>query len=142
MNLQRRNIMTQINIYAMDKIVDHLAAGKTFAQALNRVYTTRNVVIPYNETDLCVLLETLGMSSRTTNALRRHHMSTLNDIVNYVECQKINTVPSLGIIAIKEIMETILNYCWDHMSEKQKTAFLIDTVERNRAHLREDFLDM
>lgn len=134
--------MTQINIYAMDKIVDYLGAGMTFTQALSCVYTKRNVAIPYNEKDFCVLLENLGMSPRTTNALRRHRMSTLNDVTNYIERQNLNTVPGLGTLSIKEIMETVLNYCWNHMSEKQRDAFLLDTVIRNTNHLREDFLDI
>lgn len=134
--------MTQINIYAMDKIVDHLASGMTFSQALNRVYTKRNVAISYNDKDICVSLETLGMSPRTTNALRRYHMATLHDVTSYIERQPINTVPNLGTVSMKEVMETILNYCWDHMSEKQKESFLIDTVLRNKNNLRADFLDI
>lgn len=131
--------MTQINICAMDKIVDYLGAGMTFAQALSCVYTKRNVAIPYNEKDICVLLENLGMSPRTTNALRRHRMSTLNDVTNYIERQNLNTVNGLGTFSIKEIMEAILNYCWDHMSAKQKENFLIDTVLRNSDNLRANF---
>jgi hypothetical protein len=69
-------------------------------------------------------------------------MSTLNDVTNYIERQNLNTVPGLGTLSIKEIMETILNYCWDHMSEKQKENFLIDTVLRNNNNLRANLLDM
>ena len=107
--------MTQTNIYAMDRIVDLLGSGMKFANALSHVYTKRKVVIPYNEVDLCVLLENLGMSARTTNALRRSRMTTLGDVVKYSESQHLKTIPNLGTLSIRETMETILNYCWDNL---------------------------
>ena len=127
--------MTQKNIDIMDIIVNELAAGKTISDALKTVYSKRNVVIPYNEELLSAGVEKLGMSLRTTNALRRSKINTLMDVVNYCQKQKITTVKTFGHNSGIELFETILNYLWDRMSLKERTDFLVDTVERNEGNL-------
>lgn len=126
--------MTQKNIDRMDIIVNELAAGKTISDALKTVYSKRNVVLPYNEELLSAGVEKLGMSLRTTNALRRSRIKTLNDVVNYCKKQKITTVKTFGHSSGVELFETILNYLWDRMNVKERTDFLIDTVERNEQY--------
>ena len=126
--------MTQKNIDRMDAIVNELAAGKTIADALKIVYSKRNVVIPYNEELLSVGIEKLGMTTRTTNALRRNKMHTLLDVVNYCSKQKITTAKTFGNNLGIELFETVLNYLWDNMSSDERAAFLIDAVERNEQY--------
>ena len=73
--------MTQVNIYAMDAIVNELANGKTISEALKRVYSKRNVNILYNSQWLNVEIQDLNMSNRATNAILRNRLRTLNEVV-------------------------------------------------------------
>lgn len=125
--------MTQRNIDTMNVIVDKMLEGATISQALKSVYTTRNVCIPYDEEILNVSVQSLKMSCRTTNALLRTRLNTLKDVVDYCKKYKITDITNLGKNSGVELFETILNYCWKHMTNKERVEFLIDTVERNRA---------
>ena len=132
--------MTQRNIDIMDLIVDKMAEGKTIARALKEVYVKRNVVIPFDEENLNVSVNNLGMSRKTVHALMRGRMSTLTDVVKYCEKQKITTVRLLGVSAGIETFETMLNYLWNKMSTEERTEFLIDTVQRNEGNLRAELM--
>lgn len=130
--------MTQRNIDTMDIIVNKIADGAKLSEALKFVYDKRNVCIPYVETNFDESLMSLGMTSRTTNALMRAGLRTIGDVVNYCNTQKITTIKTLGNHSGIEVFETILDYCWECMSYKEKATFLIDTVERNSINLRKE----
>lgn len=131
--------MTQKNIEIMDKIVDELTYGKKISKALAKVYVKRNVAIPYKEDTLKVLIVNLGLSGKATNALLRGKLFTLNDVVEFSQQRKITEVKNFGINSGIEVLETILDICWDNMTEERKIAFLIDTVERNSDNIRDEF---
>ena len=130
--------MTQKNIDVMDIIVSKMVEGDKLSKALQRVYSKRNVVIPYNEESFSVSLMGLGASSRATNALLRARLRTVGDVVEYCKTNKITEIVNLGRNSGIEIFEAILDYCWDHMSQKERVSFLIDTVERNSGNIREE----
>lgn len=128
--------MTQKNIDVMDIIVDKMAGGAKLSKALETVYEKRRVCIPYKEENFDVLVLDLGMSNRTTNALMRARLKTLGDIINFCKGNKITEAAALGKSSGTEIFETILDYSWDCMNEKERVSFLIDTVERNSKYIR------
>lgn len=130
--------MTQVNIYAMDAIVNELANGKTISDALKAVFTKRVVRINYTEEKFDVPVTMLGMSSRSTNALLRNGIHTIVDLANYSTESSIRKIRGCGKDALTEIMETILNYAWKNMTEKEKVAFLMNTVNLNEYNLRDD----
>lgn len=127
--------MTQVNIYAMDAIVNELANGKTISDALKTVFTKRKVRVPYNAKTFDVSVESLHMSRRTTNVLMRNKMHTLGHVVKYCENESIRSLKGAGRDTIVETMETILNYAWDHMTEEERVEFLIDTVNLNEEYM-------
>ena len=133
-------IMTERNIEIMNMIVDKMAAGKTLSEALKDVYVKRSMAIPFNDNDLNVEVNQLGMSRRTTFALMRGKMMTLADVVRYCENQKITTVNLLGANAGIETFETILNYLWCKLSKSERVQFLMDVVEINEDNLREELM--
>lgn len=121
----------------IDRITNELAAGKKISEALSTIYSKRRVSIPCSKSERFeVDVRELGMSNRTTNALMRAKLRTLNDIIDYVHLYKITDVRNMGTSSCVEIMETILNYAWDKMSDKEKAEFLIDTVVRNERYLK------
>lgn len=128
--------MTQRNIDTMDLIVSKMAHGKTLSKALHEVYTKRNVAIPYHEEWLDCKLTDLKMSMRTTSALLRNKMGTIGDIVNYAEEHKIIDLKTFGRVSAIELFESILDYCWNNMTQEEKDRFLIHTVERNSENIR------
>ena len=127
--------MTQRNIDAMDAIVNKLADGKKFSDALKTVYNKRKVRVPYNDVNLSAHVTSLGMSMRTTNALLRAKLNTIGDVISFCNTEKLTDLSSMGKASGVEVLETILNYCWDNMSEDSKELFLINTVELNECHL-------
>lgn len=132
--------MTERNIDVMDLIVSKMAEGAKLSKALKLVYHTRNVCITYNEEDFNVPIEKLGMSTRTTNSLLRAKLTTIGDIVEFCEYQKITKVTNLGKSSGVELFETILDYCWGRMTMSERELFLIDTVERNSDNIREEIV--
>ena len=128
--------MTQKNIDTMDLIVSKMAHGKTLSKALHEVYTKRNVVIPYREEWLGCKLTSLKMSMRTTQALLRNKMETIGDVVNYTNECKITSLKTFGRVSAIELFESILDYCWCHMTQNEKDKFLIDIVQRNSENLK------
>lgn len=129
--------MTQRNIYVMDMVVDKMAEGAKLSEALSTVYKQRNVCIPYKDSNFNVAIVELGMSNRSTNALLRSKLRTVNDVIEFCNGHKITEIKNLGVNSGTEIFETILDYSWNHMSEDERVAFLIDAVERNQDYIRE-----
>lgn len=130
--------MTQRNIDVMDIIVSKMVEGDKLSKALQRVYSKRNVVIPYNEDIFNESVMKLGMSGRITNTLLRAKLRTIGDVVEFCESQKITRIANLGRNSGIEVFEAILDYCWDHMSQEERVSFLVDTVERNSDNVREE----
>ena len=130
--------MTQRNIGVMDIIVSKMAEGAKLSKAMKLVYSKRSVHIPYNKEIFDVSLMDLGMTSRATNALLRARLRTLGDVIDFCRYHKITEIGNFGKSSGTEVFETILDYCWDKMTAKEKENFLIDTVERNGEHIRQD----
>ena len=130
--------MTQRNIDVMDIIVSKMAEGTKLSKALKLVYNKRNVFVPYVEDNMDIDIRDLGMTSRSTNALLRNGIRTITDIIDFCTEQKITKIRNLGVSSGIEVFETILDYCWDHMNNDERTKFLIDTVERNSEYIREE----
>jgi DNA-directed RNA polymerase alpha subunit len=134
--IKEKFIMTQRDIEIMDVIVDKMIEGATLSQALKEVYVVRNVRIPYNKENFNISIQALKMSCRSTNGLLRAGMRTLGDVIDYCNKHKITDVANLGKGSGLEVLETILDYCWNKMTTKERAEFLIDTVERNSINVR------
>ena len=130
--------MTQKNIDTMELIVSKMAHGNTLSAAMRDVYVKRNVAIPYREEWLECKLTDLKMSMRTTSALLRNKMQTIGDIVNYTNEHKIIDLKTFGGVSAIELFESILDYCWDSMSQTEKDRFLADAVKRNSYNIRNE----
>lgn len=132
--------MTQLNINVMDMIVDNLAAGMTISKALEAVYTKRKVAIPYDDKFANVSIDDLDMTKPVRNVLKRTHIYTVGDIVKFGEANDVKSIRNMGYIKCIEMMESLLNYAWDHMSIEKRDQFLIDTVTKNSGNIRNNAL--
>ena len=127
--------MTQRNVDIMDVIVNELSTN-TLSKALKVVYTKREVAIPFKAPDLDVPIEELKLQARTMNALKRTHLNTINEVIDYGSNNGFKNIRNFGVNCGIELFEAILDWCWERMSMDQKTQFLIDTVERNTDNIR------
>lgn len=127
--------MTQAHIDTMDTIVNELANGKTISEALKTVYGKRKVQLPFTDELFEVDIQELKMSNRTTNALLRNHIRTINDIINSNKIKPIKEWRGCGKDVCTETFETILNYYWEHVTTEEQTDFLINTVVGNECNL-------
>ena len=132
--------MTQENIDVMDIIVSKMAEGDKFSKALERVYTKRNVMIPYNDKQFDVPITNIGLSRTAIRRLIRTKLMTLGDLVEFCNTNKITDIVNMGKGTGIEVFETVLDYCWSQMTAKEKELFLIDTVERNSEHIRAEIV--
>lgn len=123
--------MTQAHINTMDTIVTELANGKTISEALKTVYDKRTVQISFTDELFEVDIQGLGMSNRATNALLRNHIRTINDVINSNKVKPIKDWRGCGKDVCTEVLETILNYYWEHATTEQQVDFLINTVVVN-----------
>jgi DNA-directed RNA polymerase alpha subunit len=120
----------------MDIIVSKMAEGAKFSKALKLVYDKRNVCVPCNEELFDVSIDVLNLSTRTSNALMRARLYTVKDVINFIIAEGIKRVRNLGVNSGSELFESILDYSWEHMTNDERTAFLVDAVERNSMNIR------
>lgn len=128
--------MKQKNIEAIERIMEALAVGKKFSEALSDVYTKRNVAIVCDDEMLDVTIVQLGLSNRGLNSLARKDLRNVGSIIEYAKTESLLTVPGFGITSGVELLESILNVAWKRMNAEQKAEFLIDVVERNEDYIR------
>ena len=122
---------------AIDIITNELVSGKTISEALFNVYSKRNVAFSYNPKWFDVDVRNLGMNSRIVNALMRAHLRTINDIIKFVEDEhRLTEIRAMGVDSCYKLMETILDYAWDHMNIEERAEFLLDVTERNEQYLK------
>ena len=132
--------MTDKNIHVMDLIIKNMARGDKLSQAMKKVYTKRNVAIPYKPELMSVQIKDMKMSLRTTRGLIKAGKHTIDDVVNSNRTENIMKIAGIGKASYVEFMTSVLDYSWEHMGAKERERFLIDTVERNANHIRENII--
>lgn len=119
-------------------IASKMVEGKKLSKVLALVYDKRELVIPSDTSVLDVRIMDLKMTNRTTNALMRAKLTTIREVAAYCEKQKLTDVRLLGTGSGIELLETILDYCWDRMTSSERVELLLDIAERNEHNLREE----
>lgn len=132
--------MTQKNIDIMAIIVDRLAEGKKLSEAMKIVYAKRSVQIPHFDRMMDKDVRELKMSMRTTNALLHSGLGTIGKVADFCHTKKITDAKGVGPSMGMELMESVLDWCWSHMTLNEQKDFLMDTVERNSDNIREEFM--
>lgn len=107
-----------------EKIKDLLKNGTKISQALKEVCSSQKIYIPFNDGDFNILLEELGLSVRSYNALKRAKLNTLNDVIQNFDKSGWNSIKNLGKVSATEIFEKIIDVAWNSMDDAQKEEFL------------------
>lgn len=119
-------------------IANKMVEGKKLSKALALVYDKRELVIPSDASVLDVKIVDLKMTNRATNALMRAKLTTIGEVAAYCEQQKLTDIRLLGTGSGIELLETILDYCWDRMTSSERAELLLDIAERNEQNLRKE----
>lgn len=120
--------MTNIN-----KTIELIEKGMTVSQALKEVYKTRKLSIPFEDGDFDVEIQSLGFSTRTSNAILRTGARTLQDIIDYINTNGWRRISNFGQSAGTELYEKILDVAWDQMNGERRAALLFDVDLHNEA---------
>ena len=76
-------------------------------------------VIAFPVYHLDVPIEDLNLGTRASNGLKRAGIFNADELLD----KDISKMRNLGAKSIKEIKNALLNYSYEHMTEKQKDAF-------------------
>ncbi len=77
-------------------------------------------------------IDDIDFSVRSSNALKRSGLMTVGEVVDAIANEHLMQVRNLGRKSYNEIKTRILQFGYDHLSEKEKIAFFVDVVEKNR----------
>lgn len=119
-------------------IANKMVEGKKLSEALALIYNKRELIIPSDVDVLDVKITDLKMTNRTINALMRARLTTIGEVAAYCEKQKLTDIKLLGKGSAIEMLETILDYCWEQMPTNEKVDFLLNITEINEQNLREE----
>lgn len=112
-----------------EKITNLLKDGVKISHALKEVCGSQRISIPFNDGDFDVYLEELDLSVRSYNALKRHKLNTLNDVIKCFDQKGWNSIKNFGRTSAAEVFEKIVDVAWDNMSTVEKAEFLISIKE-------------
>jgi hypothetical protein len=113
----------------IDKIINELSTGKPISEALKAVCEQRHIVLFIKEEHMNVDIAKVVNDTRTSNALKRSGLFTLQNVLEYVENgNKISELPYVGERAIRYLLERILDYNWDCMDNNERAEFLLKVV--------------
>ena len=69
-----------------------------------------------------VSIDELNLSVRASNGLKRAQITTIDGILEKSSAD-LYKLRNMGVKSVKEIKNAVLNYSYDHMSERQKKEF-------------------
>lgn len=108
-----------------EQITKMLRSGVKISQALKEVCGSQKISIPFNDGDFDVYLEDLDLSVRSYNALKRHRLNTLNDVIQQFNKHGWNSIKNFGKTCATEVFEKIIDVAWGNMSNPQRAGFLM-----------------
>ena len=109
----------------IDQIIKLLRSGVKASRALKEVCGSQKISIPFNDEDFDIPLEKLELSVRSYNALKRHRLNTLNDVIKQFDKDGWNNIKTFGKTSAAEVFDKIIGVAWDGMSQVQRAEFLI-----------------
>ena len=76
-------------------------------------------------------IDDLDFSVRSSNALKRSGLMTVEDVVDAIATERLMTIRNLGRKSFIEIKTRILKFGYDNLSDSGKISFFYDLIERN-----------
>lgn len=88
--------------------------------------------IAYSKRACETSIDEIEFSVRSSNALKRTGLMTVGDVIDAIADERLLQVRNLGRKSYNEIKTRILKFGYDQLTEKEKLAFFVDLVEKNR----------
>lgn len=88
--------------------------------------------IAYSKRACETSIDEITFSVRSSNALKRTGLMTVGDVIDAIADERLLQVRNLGRKSYNEIKTRILKYGYDQLTEREKMAFFVDLVEKNR----------
>lgn len=99
-------------------------------------YPKHSVAIPLT-TKICDMdIESLELSVRSYNCLKRAGIANVRELVAIIHNGEFMRIRNLGKKSRIEIQEKLLDIGYAALSRDEKVEFIIDTVERNKDNFR------
>lgn len=105
-------------------------------------YPKHSVAIPLT-TKICDMdIESLELSVRSYNCLKRAGVANVRNLVEIIHNGEFMRIRNLGKKSRIEIQEKILDIGYDALTAAEKYEFITDVVERNRDNFRTESIDI
>ena len=88
--------------------------------------------IAYSKRACETSIDEIEFSVRSSNALKRTGLMTVGDVIDAIADERLLQVRNLGRKSYNEIKTRILKFGYYQLTEKEKLAFFVDLVEKNR----------
>ena len=88
--------------------------------------------IAYSKRACETSIDEIEFSVRSSNALKRTGLMTVGDVIDAIADERLLQVRNLGRKSYNEIKTRILKFGYDQLTEKEKLAFFVDLLEKNR----------
>ncbi len=124
--------------YSME-IADMMAEADAFGPAymLARRFTKRVLEIPVRASFMANDIETLDLSVRSGNALKRNGIRTIGNLVAYAESgKKLKDIRNMGVKSGVEVLEKLLDEAYRDLGESERAEFIRRAAEKSRAYIK------
>ena len=118
---------------SLNTMCNLITNGTPISKAMKQVYKTRKVTIPFNDGDFDIPVTSLKLSNRSTNALMRGGLKTLQETIDCLYKNTWSSIKGFGKESALEVFEKILDVAWDQMDLDKRTELLIQIDARNEA---------
>ncbi len=104
-----------------------------FIQTVYSVFgKTVNVSFPISTRAMDTDIMELNLSVRALNGLKRRGISTIRNLVDIIENGELVCVRNLGRISISEIKTSILDHCYNQLTDNEKIIFFQNLIDKSR----------
>ena len=117
----------------INKTMELMANGMTISKALQVVYKTRKVQIPFVDKELNIPVQNAGFTNRACNCFAKTGLTTVLDVINYFDKHNWNSIDSFGVTTATDVFEKLLDITWSKLDTKERAEFLIRVDANNDA---------
>ena len=118
---------------SLNTMCNLITNGTPISEAMKQVYKTRKVTIPFEDGVFDVPVPSLKLSNRSTNALMRNGLKTLEAAIHCLDKNTWSSIKGLGKESAMEVFDKIIDVAWDNMDLDERTELLVQIDARNDA---------
>ena len=90
------------------------------------------IQLPFSQIYRNVPIEVLNLTVRSYNGLKRSGIETVNELIDYINQEKLLTIRNLGKNSNAEIKVRVYEYGYNCLTEKEKKDFIKNLLDLNK----------